>query len=372
MTRLAVPRDFGPGRRAVLAAGVNLALPGCAFDLVQRPGAAVAPRGGVATVAVSSDGSLIAAEYRATPIVDPFRYGQLCVFRPLNGALTPLQAGAGFEFKDPEFSPDGRHLVAVRVAISASRREIGDPDLAIFDLERGGVQILSPPWRARLARPKFTPDGRGLIYCAIPQLASRDWEAIIFHPLDGGLPTEFLRLDEMFFDLRGLTFRGDSEILFAPLLRTAWPREEASRGAEGGYRLTRVAYRLVFDLATGQRRGAPTLLLSERDLPPASLGLYGLTAPADGASLFWYASSRSDRAAGGLAPDNVFERRDGRIHQVTDFRSTIRGIALSRDGRALAVTENGRDEVFYDLALMDVASGEVRRTGLLNRLLSST
>ncbi|TVR04645.1 MAG: hypothetical protein EA398_01410 [Deltaproteobacteria bacterium] len=83
-----------------------------------------------------------------------------------DGALTRLTDGA--RAREPDVSPDGRHVVFV------TPRD-GRADLAVLDLETGDVGELwqAPAW-GQAGRPRWMPDGQRIVFSLLEENRGRD------------------------------------------------------------------------------------------------------------------------------------------------------------------------------------------------------
>lgn len=164
---------------------------------------------------ISPDGRTLAL---VTDAPDPLRQEVTMSLMPATGGtirqLNLPQDGLGHN--DPAWSPDGKQIA---FTYNARNGAIGTPRIALYDVARNRMRLLSPPG---YARPSWSPDGRFLVVERstgrtrdLTVLRSSDGEEVGRLTYDGrsfaptwspdGTQIAYLRVDEQAIDLHLLT-----------------------------------------------------------------------------------------------------------------------------------------------------------------------
>lgn len=356
---------LGARRGLLLAAGSLLA--GC--DTVCFPMLGCGPlrilRSGVVTVALSSDGALVAAEYWPTPLdtLHERAFGRLAFYDARSRLIMRVDAPKEQGFRQPSFSPDDRFIVAVRVL---AKRWSAPFDVAMVEVGSSRLRSVSGPLPRSPALPRVAPDGNGVLY-AMSDESGRGENHLVYQPLPDGVPTRIDIGGENFAGLTGLFFLGVDEVLFVALPRTD------SSAAKANVEFGRSPYHpVIYRLALRDALTSKALPEMLRPQPAGTEGIgpYHLQASRNGAVLAWVGRFPAEAGIRRLTEHDILELRDGRLRRILDLGTrAYSGFALSADaGRMALTTLDDGSRRFSELSLIDVRSGEVMATDLGRRL----
>jgi len=281
-----------------------------------------------------------------------------------SGKLTRIPNPPGKQLSEPSFSRDGKRLAAAMGnlhSLAATQITIIDPATLKT------VTTVNPnPWE--VAYPVFQPGSDNVLFVAtnpgVPKqlrlldLANND-EHSILDPAEG------------FYTIFQPSFVGPDDVLFQAMSPRDLALKQSAVDLLGKDRYDpalRITYRLHF----GERPEIFLPELTRSRTGPLLPGIPYLTASRDGETIAFIGLSIAD-------PYNehhqynyeVFALRNGQERQMTNLRSLLAYAHISFDGMTVAFGSDPTRRKIVDLFVLDMRSGKVTATGLLNKLQSN-
>lgn len=351
-------------------ASVPLVAGGCVYPFARRTYPILT---GIGQVALSPDGRIVAAIYKDDSSVSENRGRdhQLVLFDWRSGEVTWIPHPSLPRLDNPQFSRDGRELTVARrrMATRHDGEVVLSNDIARIDLRTFEMRpATSDGGSKQFYSLSYDRNGQRLALLWQDVVGGRSGIGLIER--SGTAVREVLDSRFAFYSLADLCFVGSEDLLF----QARSPRHPAlaSQVTSLGFRSTdNMQYRLrLVGAASGGAE--PEILVPQLDSRGRTFPIGRICASADSAVLAWTARSLTDADGRGRFNYEVFERRAGRVTQVTHLATYSQACAISGDGNTIAFTESPERTFDFDLTILDRGDRRVIRTDLLRRLRATT
>ena len=304
----------------------------------------IGPRYGLQDLALSPDGKLVAVRF----VDNELKRQGFGLFDVNRGRFTPLRGERGFS--DPAFSPDGKRLVAV-----------SNNQLVLIDVASLAVTPLTEGGQGFKESPNFLPDGSGILY-----VVSNPARFVLFNLTDH---QEKQMLDPIigFGTIGRPFFGGPDRIIFAASApRNPQLYEQLEKFPDSRPTIDTHVYGMKFG-------DQPELILNNLWLEGKKRsrwfsGERNLAASKDAKKILFIDYVTSSKGPENNVQQELFAIDDGALKQLTHLGATLTAAAISYDGGTAAVGCDSGHSMYFDLCLVDMASGKVRKAGLLGEL----
>lgn len=265
------------------------------------------------------------------------------------------------------YSSDGAKL-AVVASLRVRSREL-PRKLGVVDLATREVTLFETG--EPLANPVFSPDGDAIVYWAEAH-QSRIKRLFLFD-LRSRTSRALLSEEEGFQSIYSLGFISNDTVMFVG----AGP-ENPELKAKVNNMGARVSPAIPYFLRIGSKPEIAYASFLRKEMSDRhGLLQLSMAASAAGERVVFIGRSQTRKAQPSLAmaPQDVFVLEDGRPRQVTHLESRLYNyIAISRDGSTAAFGIEARPVPFsrvernFDLAIVDLRTGEVTRTNFVEQV----
>jgi WD40 repeat protein len=304
----------------------------------------IGPRYGLQDLALSPDGKLVAVRF----VDHELKRQGFGLFDVGRGRFTPLRGERSFN--DAAFSPDGKRLVAV-----------AGNQLVLIDVASLAVTQITEGGQGFKESPSFLPDGSGVLYVLsnparfmLVSLADKQ-EKEMLDPIVG-------------FGTIGRPYFGapDRIIFAASSPRNPQLYEELEKFPDSRPTIDTHIYGMKFG-------DQPELILNNLWLEGKKRsrwfsGERNLAASKDAKKIVFIDYVTSARGPENNVQQELFAIDGGALRQVTHLGATLTAASISYDGGTAAVGCDSGHDMYFDLCLIDMTSGKVKKAGLLGEL----
>ena len=302
---------------------------------------------------MSPDGKLVAFQYQHKPQ----GLHRLGLINLETGALTPIPAPQGKHLGSPSFSYDGKRLAAVIGDNSAfSVSQIVVIDLATIQLTQvteGREPRYYPVFQPGTDQILYVVGGLGIFYHLRLLNISDHTETTVLEKQDGFLVV-----------ISRPSFVTSTEIIFQAIAPSDPELKDAVKQLTES-EFAQVSYRLRFG-------DHPELLFPHVESNRKAFfrpGLSWLSASENGNHVVVvYLSNVEPRTKGVGYNYEIFKLENGKLKQLTNVRSHIQAAHVSYKGSKVAFGSDPKRRREWDLFVLDMKTGKIRATNLLERL----
>ena len=310
----------------------------------------VGPRYGLQDLALSPDGKLAAVRF----VDHELKRQGFGLYDIARGRFTPLPNPAPDKsFSDPAFSPDGKRIVAV----SGNQLVLIDlPGMAVTRITEGGQGFKESP--------AFLPDGSGILY-----VLSNPARFMLIN-LANNQEREMLDPIVGFGTIGRPFFGGPDRVIFtASSPRNPELYAEVEKFPDSRPTIDTHVYGMKFG-------DQPALILNNLWIEGKKksrwfAGQTNLQASKDAKKIIFIDYAASPKGPENNVDQELFAIDDGQLKQLTHLNASLTAAAISYDGSIAAVGCDSGHSMYFDLCLIDMASGKVRKAGLLGELRSA-
>ena len=320
----------------------------------------------LADLAVSPNGDVIAFQYNSGPnLSNP----AIALLEWRTGKLTRIPNPSDSWLSSPSFSNDGK-----KIAVSITKDHISS-EIAIVDLSTMHVsQVTNSESEVRFNKPRrrvkfdpiFSNDDNSIVYLEYDVLVSNRRHISIVNVADGKESSVideshgFYSIFKPFFSSSGEIYfnaEGPADALLKSKVNSLW--EKNSEFNELSYKVK---------IGDGADLLFPDFQVKMKGKGHLS-NIHSL-AGAENAKIIVF-SSAIDPNTKGLYEHEIYKYDNGSAIQLTNIKSFIHYVRISRSGDVVAFLEDPTRHKNFDISIFDARDGRIREANLLTELASN-